>query len=247
MSNYWVPLLIVGIGIVGNVLLTTVWGEEHVQSLAVRDTLRIVTYIAAVFPTLFSYIRAEERYKKSEKERRKREALDKMRDLLRAAIVKIFEGEDPETIRANIMIEDGGELTILCSINMEFNHDYNIRLAYGHGCAGMAWKRACEAPMSERWVPVLAPKTQLSTKRLRDEWHLTDEQIGITRHVLWILSVPIFQLAGSETKFLGVLSFDGVRKPLKDVHRLKDHTLHIGCADVAEYFGSMLLENNILN
>ena len=95
MLNYLLPLLIATIGIIGNFLLTTVWGETHIQSLAVRDTLKIVTYIAAVFPTLFSYIRAEERYKKSEKERRKREALDKMRDLLRAAIVKIFEGEGP--------------------------------------------------------------------------------------------------------------------------------------------------------
>ena len=60
------------------------------------------------------------------------------------------------------MIEDGGKLAILCSINMEFYRDYNIQLAYGHGCAGMAWKRACEAPMSERWVPVFALKPKLA-------------------------------------------------------------------------------------
>lgn len=248
------PLIIAVIGIVGNVILNTTWGEAYFQNSTFLDILKTITYMTAVIPALYSLIRAEARYKESEtryenleKEKRKEVALDILRDLLRAAVVKLFINEELNAIRANVMVVDNAQLMILCSINMEFCTDYNIRLDYGQGCAGMAWKRACEASTSERWVPVLAPKANLTPKKLRDMWHFTDKLVEETKKVYWVLSTPIFGHINSGTKFFGILNIDGYGKPLRGPRKLKNPTLHKDCADIAEYFGKVLIENGIIS
>ena len=123
---------------------------------------------------------------------------------------------------------------------MEFCKDFEIKLDFGQGCAGVAWNRANYETMSQRWIPVLAPKANLTPKRLKEVWHLSSEQITITKGIQWILSTPIFNHQGTELKCLGVLSFDGFGKHLKNEERLKKPSLHKDCADIAEEFGKML-------
>jgi hypothetical protein len=242
-----IPVIIAIIGVLGNIILNTTWGVTQIQNSFTLNILKIVTYCAAVVPTLYSLIRAEARYQDSEKDRNRRLALDDLRDYLRAAIIKLFPGEDSNTIRANIMVPDGSQLVILCSVNMEFCKDFDIRLDFGQGCSGVVWNRANGKTMSERWIPVLASKANLTSKRLKEMWHLTDEQINTTKGIQWILSTPIFHQDGPKTRCLGVLSFDGFGKPLKNMKRLQKASLHKDSADVAEDFGRIMTKFDILN
>jgi len=160
--------------------------------------------------------------------------------LLKAAIVRLFPGEDHAMIRANIMTVRDDHLGILCSLNMELYPDSEIQLSYGQGCAGAAWKRAFEAPMSERWVPVVALSARVTPKQLRERWGFTDDQISMTRRLLWVLSVPIFERQAGYSEFVGILNFDGVVKPLKRTSRLRDAALHKDSADLADFFAEEL-------
>lgn len=253
MRRIILPLIIATLGVVGNIILNTCLGSL-IKIPAILETLKIITIIAAVVPTSFSLIlaelrdkKAEVRYKEVENEKRKREALDELRDYFRAAIVRLFTDEDNNTIRANIMVVNGKELVILCSINMEFCNDFDIHLLYGQGCAGVAWKRAMEKPLSECWVPVLAPEINLTSEDLKEKWHFTDELIEKTKEVLWVLSTPIFYHTSSKIQFVGILNFDGFGKNLNNQERLKDISLHKDCADIAEEFGEILVNNRIVN
>jgi len=267
MRRIILPLIIAALGVVGNIILNTSLGNL-IKIPAISVTLKIITIIAAVVPTSFSlilaelrdkktearyreseerYRAAEKRYQEVENERRKREALDELRDYFRAAIVRLFSDEDNNTIRANIMVVNSGELVTLCSINMEFCKDFDIHLQYGQGCAGEAWKRAREKPISECWVPVLAPRTNLSLEELKEKWHFTDDLIEKTKDVLWVISTPIFYHTNLKMQFVGILNFDGVGNNLKNPKILEDITLHKDCADIAEEFGKILIHNKIVN
>jgi hypothetical protein len=267
MRRIILPLIIAALGVVGSIVLDTSLAD-FITNPIVLVTLKIIGIVAAVFPTAYSlildelrdkesearyqesekrYRSAEQRYQEVEIERRKREALDELRDYFRAAIVRLFTGEDNNTIRANIMVVNLQELVILCSINMEFCKDFDIHLQYGQGCAGEAWKRATKKPISECWVPVLAPKTNLSQKDLYEKWHFTDDLIEKTKDVLWVISTPIFYHVDSKMQFIGILNFDGVGSNLKNPKRLEDISLHKDCADIAEEFGKILIHNKIVN
>jgi len=241
------------LGIVGNVILNTPWGSGYINNQILTNVLKAVTYIIAVFPALFAFARAEARARDSEIKHQVAEtlidqqvAIDKLRDLLRAAIVKLFEGENLKYIRANISVVTESKLKILCSINMEFSNDYNVEFAYGQGCAGTAWRRGKEAVTWERWLPIVEPKAKLQPKKLKELWHLSDAQIKKTTGVFWIVSTPIFRYYNYETTVLGVLNFDGVEAPLRHPTKIQNETFHKDCADIAEHFGSLLVENNLV-
>ena len=252
MWRILIPILIAAMGVTGNIVLNTTWGTAHVDNPALTNVLKLLTSVAAVFPPLYSFVRAETRardseakFKLAEIQRRQRETIDQLRDLLRAAILKLFVGENLQTIRANIMVVADKRLRILCSINMEFSNDHSIEFDYGQGCAGTAWERAEEATMRERWVPLVAPRANLTPKRLKGIWRLSDAQIRQTAGVLWVVSTPIFRHNSSVTQVLGVLNFDGVGAPLRRSARIQNAQFHKDCADIAEHFSALLVDNQL--
>jgi len=244
--SFWLPFVIAILGLAGNIALNWPRNDPLIQDPVIRVALLALTLAATATPGLYSYARAESRYDRSERDRRRREGIDVLRGLLRTAIPRLFPEEQPVSIRANIMTVESDHLAILCSVNMELYPDSEIRLAYGQGCAGAAWKRACEAPMSERWVPVLAPSARVIPRQLRERWGFDENQIKMTRHLMWVLSTPIFHRSAGQSEFIGVLNFDGVGKELRRVSRLKDPTLHKDCADIADFFATELISYGFL-
>lgn len=239
--RYWLPFVIASLGIAGNIALNLPRDDQLMLNPNLRLALLALTLAAAATPGLLSYARAESRYDRSERDRRRREGLDVLRELLRGAIQRLFPDEQPASIRANVMTVQGDHLSILCSVNMELYPDSEIELAYGQGCAGAAWKRACEAPMSERWVPVLAPSARISPRYLRERWGFDENQVRMTRHLMWVLSTPVFRRSAGESQFIGILNIDGVGKELRKISRLKDPALHKDCADIADFFANELV------
>jgi hypothetical protein len=47
----------------------------------------------------------------------------------------------------------------------------------------------------------VAKTTDLTAKRKKDRWHLTDEQVRLTRHILWIVSIPLFKKSQGQRAF----------------------------------------------
>jgi len=236
----WLPVILAAFGVVGNILLNTGLRDRLVQEPWLLLGLTAITLLCASVLPIVSFLRAESRY-------HRRESIGALQRLLAEAIRRIFPGEDPGRIRANVMTVQGDELAILSSVNMDLYPDLDVRWGYDQGCAGTAWKRASEAPMSERWVPVLAPNAQVSADDLTREWRLTKEQIQKTSHVLWVLSTPLFITEGEQSRFVGVLNFDGVSGDLSNMGRLRDESIHKDCADIGDYFASELVRRGIVH
>jgi hypothetical protein len=132
------------------------------------------------------------------------------------------------------MIASKEELHMLASVNMLVFQDYKVRLRRGQGCAGVAWQQALDATVSDFWKPVVATSTDLTTGLKKDRWRLTDDQIQLTRHILWIVSIPLFQSSQGQRTFLGVLNFDGVHQPLQHAERLSQPDFMGQCASIGE-------------
>jgi hypothetical protein len=78
----------------------------------------------------------------------------------------------------------------------------------------------------------VAKRTDLTAKRQKNKWHLTDEQVRLTAHILWIVSIPLFTKTPGQHTFLGVLNFDGVHQPLQRPERLSQPEFLGQCAAV---------------
>jgi hypothetical protein len=244
--NKWrllLPALLSLISVVSAILLNTGLAESKITNPDALAFLKIVSILAASGIPLYSLYRAEERASEAETARQDRENLEDLERMLAAAVKRVFPNEDPSRIRANIMLEaEEHALVILCSVGMDLYRDGDLQLAFGQGCAGTAWKRACEASMATRWVPVVAPNAKLAPDRLKHDWGFEDDQVSMTNHVLWVISTPIFLLSGGVASFAGVLNFDGVVSPLGQSDRLEDPQLHRDIADIADFFAAKLRE-----
>lgn len=241
--QFWFLPLIAFLGIASNLAFSTDWGRSLIgnPSTIVIRILQTASLLAASFVPLYSYYRAEKRASTAQEAQAKREAVECLRGKLTAAIGRLFQNENSRRIRANIMTVCDDSLRILCSVNMDLYPDENLTLAYGQGCAGVAWQRACERPMSDRWVPIVAPNALITPNYLREEWGLDADRINSTAHVLWVLSTPLFYRQEGESRFVGTLNFDGVQAPLNAPERLEDPQLHKDVADVADFFAKDLV------
>ena len=235
----WLPMCASCVIVVVDVILFTKWGERlNVVFGGWEDALRITLWVVSFIPPLYSLYRAEARCAMSE-------ALAKSKNLLEAAAKRLFQEEDLKNVRANFMLVEGKgserKLWIFASWNMDLWPDKDIRLLYGQGCAGVAWKRACEKGVREQWLPVVA-LPGLYGEDLYKKWRLSGEQIEKTRHVSWILSVPVFIKDGNgHPQLIGVLNFDGIQNLSKSEY-LKMEQTHKDAADVAEAFGREIKE-----
>jgi hypothetical protein len=123
---------------------------------------------------------------------------------------------------------------MFCSANMKIFPDYQMQLGIGQGCAGVAWQKAISDPISECWRPVYAPRAQLTGGQLQSRWKLSSEQIRLTTHILWVLSIPLFRNDRGKREFLGVLNFDGVNAELSQPERLQESQFIGSCAAIGE-------------
>ena len=205
----------------------------------VQDPLpRIVTKCAAVLmiasPGILSFARAEQRARQASAENSAKEGVAELEEMLFQAIPILFDGEPPHRLRANVMIKAGQHLQMFCSANMKIFPDYQMRLSIGQGCAGAAWQKAIGDPISDCWKPVYAPRAQLTGNQLQSRWKLSREQIRLTGHIRWVLSVPLFRNDRGKREFFGVLNFDGVNGELLRPARLKEKRFIGNCAAVGE-------------
>jgi hypothetical protein len=213
--------VLVGVAVAGGIELDPI--KTLLPSAIVRWLIRSAATALVAVPALVSFARADQREMRAELDRKFNDSTKKLERMLLAAIHAFFEDEDSSTIRANVMIVSDEKLRMLASVNMDFDDDYGVTLAKNQGCAGLAWARAVELPMNECWIPVYAPRTKLTKRNLKALWNLTDSQVEATKHILWIWSIPLFYRNEPEHRFLGVLNFDGVRRPLRSPGKVEDH------------------------
>jgi hypothetical protein len=207
-----------------------------------RALVRGVGLLMAACPGIISYVRAEQRHRQAARQQECREALAELRRTLVASIPALFLGESGQSIRANVMIASGDVLRMFCSVNMEVSPDVRVSLRKGQGCAGVAWKQAVDGPIGDCWKPVYAPRAQLTPRRLKQKWKLTDEQIERTGHILWVLSIPLFAHLGDSRRFLGVLNYDGVQQELARPQRLDEQEFLLQSIKMGEKIAEVLLE-----
>ncbi len=236
--------IIVPVALVGIVLSIAV-DSDPVKATIASDLARLLIKSAALIlaasPGIVSYARAEHRAGQALTAQAAREGVADLEDILVSAISILFDGEPTHHIRANVMLRIGEKLKMFCSANMKVFPDYQMELAKGQGCAGVAWEKAMGDPMSECWKPVYAPKTQLAAKQLRSRWNLSAEQIAMTTHILWVLSIPVFGKVGGRRDFLGVLNFDGVLADLQQSDIIREEKFIGTCVAVGERIADHLL------
>jgi hypothetical protein len=175
-------------------------------------------------------------------ERLRKESLVRLEEMLSSAIRHLFVEETTADIRANVMTATGSDLRMLASRNMLVFPDYKVTLRRGQGCAGYAWEKAETGPMEDFWKPTVATQAQLTPSFLKDKWKLSDEQIQETRHILWIVSVPLFRIVNGARTFIGVLNFDGVHRPLAHHQRLVQSNFLGECVAVGERVAEVVAE-----
>ncbi|MGA2763491.1 MAG: hypothetical protein ABSG17_09015 [Spirochaetia bacterium] len=235
-----IPVAVVGAVAAFAVDLLPPWGP--VGYGWTRALIRGAGLLLAACPGIISYIRAEQRHRQAAKQQECREAFADLRQTLVASIPALFEGESGQSIRANVMIVSGDVLRMFCSVNMEVSPDARVTLRKGQGCAGVAWKRAVDGPIGDCWKPVYAPRAQLTPRRLKEKWKLTEDQIERTGHILWVLSIPLFAHLGDSRRFLGVLNYDGVQRQLRRPRRLDEEEFLRQSIKIGEKISEVLLK-----
>jgi hypothetical protein len=208
----------------------------------IRALVRAVGLLMAACPGIISYVRAEQRHRQAARQQECRDAFTALRRTLVASIQVLFPGESGQSIRANVMTAPGDVLRMFCSVIMEVSPDVRMTLRRGQGCAGVAWKQAVDGPIGDCWKPVYAPRAQLTLRRLKQRWKLTDEQIERTRHILWVLSIPLFAHVGDSRRFLGVLNYDGVQQELVRPQRLDEEEFLRQSITMGEKIAEVLLQ-----
>ena len=240
---YWIFGTVFVLGLVANLAMEYYTRGQHDPRAYLLRAGLVVTAAAPGFVGLWI---ADRRYQTSEESRRKRERLDYLERVLKGSVQKLFPGEGQYSIRANVMVVQGEELRVLCQWNMEAYPDSRLSLRLGHGVAGAVWKRAMQENVAEFWKPHYAPRAQLSRDKLRKKWRLTAQEIGLTSHILWVLSTPILHRIGADTRFLGVFNLDGVVKDLKNMHIFEDEVFQRHCIAAAELVANEIVMGDLL-
>ncbi len=202
--------------------------------------MRLAASALLAVPPFYSLLRSDERAN--------REAgLGLLRRLLPPAISELFPNENLVNVRANVMLARGGRLRMLVFTDNVFLYgDHDLAWDLNQGAAGKAWKRGRDAPPEDMWKPVTTVLQGVRREVLRKEWGLSEEQIERTRHIKWISSVPIIVRSGEGRTCVGVLNFDGVRSPLRQMGRL-DEVEYLGtAARLANQIGEIMVARGIV-
>ncbi len=234
MRGVWPLLGIVGVGVAVTIAMDLDAAKKLITSVELRAGIKAFALAFSAGSGVYSYIRSEQRHLESSLKQERRDTIARLEDMLASSIQNLFVGERPETIRANVMIASREELHMLASVNMLVFPDYKVRLRKGQGCAGVAWQQALDAAVSDFWKPVVATSMDLTSSLKKGKWKLTEDQIQMTSHILWIVSVPLFRRSQGQRTFLGVLNFDGVHRSLEHPERLSQSDFMGQCAAIGE-------------
>jgi hypothetical protein len=234
VPGIWPLLGVVAVGVVATLAVDLDIVKTLITSAGLRTGIKAFTLLLSAGSGVYSYVRSERRHSESSQRQERREAMALLEATLASSIQNLFVGELPQTIRSNLMVVSGHELQMLAGSNMLVFPDFKVRLRIGQGCAGAAWEQAEGSSISDFWRPVVATSTDLTTRRQRDTWHLTEEQVRLTAHILWIVSIPLFTRLHGQLTFLGVLNFDGVHQQLRHADRLSQPDFLGQCASVGE-------------
>ena len=219
---YWPVVGVALAGLVASVVLELT--QAYLRPWPV-GLLRAVAYLATIG---FSVVLTVRRGTATDRARIRAEGVSQLERLLYSTVDTLFPAEDKTTIRSNVMVVKGNQLAIIAGSNMRLWPDREISFGYGVGCCGFAWKQALEAGIDEVSDPTYAPDAQVGT------WGLSPDQSRLTKHVLWVLSIPLFTREGNVREFVGVLNLDGVTKRLKEPGRLELNPLLSTLLSVAE-------------
>jgi len=249
VRDRWLVFSLSGLGILSAVALESV--PDSGTTANVRGGLRLIATLAAAVPGLYGLLRAEVRAERATRQAQDAEAESKwnlayntVKSALIAAIPYLYPKEDPGNIRANIMVEDEGVLSPYVFTDlMRLDGDSNLGWKKGEGCCGAAWQQALVPPVGDQWRPVIAPTIKPSTARRR--WGLTPEQLRQTRHVKWVVSVPMFYAETGASTFAGILNFHGVAA-LRKPGRLDDNDFLGTSARLATSLAQMLVEEDLI-
>jgi len=240
---YWAIGIVFVVGLIANLAMEyDTRGTHDLRPYFLRSVL---VFTAAAPGWIGLYI-GERRNRANERESQRRGRLDYLAKVLEGSVRKLFPDEDHYTIRANVMVVREEKLQVLCQWNTEAYPDSRMSLSQGQGVAGTVWKIAIEGNVADFWRPLYAPWAQLSRQKLTRKWRLGKGQIEATAQIRWILSTPILQRVGAETRFLGVLNLDGVIRDLKNMHIFEDETFHRHCVKAAEQVGNEIVMGDLL-
>jgi hypothetical protein len=245
----WIIFAVSGLGILSAVALESL--PDSATTANVRGLLRLLATLAAAVPGLYGLLRAEGRAESAARQAQEAEAESKwnlayntVKSALIAAIPYLFPKEDPGNIRANIMVEDEGLLSPYVFTDlMRLDGDSNVAWRKGEGCCGAAWQQALVPPIGDQWRPVIAPTIKANTARTR--WGLTSDQLRQTRHVKWVVSVPMFYAETGVSTFVGILNFHGIAA-LRNSGRLDENDFLGTAARLATSLAQMLVEEELV-
>jgi len=221
------------LAMLGNVLLELIpTGSGGIAPI--RVIMRFVASAAPMGIALYSLSLAARRAQAAEsrEEKRRKEADTERRETIRfrmlnelsatleATVSRLFPGEAQSNIRANVMLIRNRRLRPVCSWNMRAYPDRELEFQKGQGICGVVWKLVAEGNVNKLWTPRYASIKKMPRSTLKDRYGLTPDQLAKTKHILWILSVPLFSQKDDSLSFIGVLNLDGVNALLKEPGRL---------------------------
>lgn len=221
----WTILALVMVGAILNLL-----ANFAISDAETKAGTAVVSILLLATPGLYNLFAGETRAEASREDRTRREIEDK----LEYAVASLFAEEGLSAIRANIMLPDNEGLSIAHSWNMDTWQDRGLRLASGEGVAGAVWENANAAGHANRWRPIVAKEI---TESNLGTWNVSREVATRTRHVKWIVSIPI--LDDGTMAVLGVLNFDGL-EPLSNPALLESRDFYDRCAAFAEVMAALL-------
>ena len=224
--SFWVLCLAVLVGIILNLV-----ADQVVPAGFWRSAAKALSFVLAASPALYNVWVGQRR----EQERLAEATAHEIRDKLKLAIERLFEGEHLSKVRANVMMPDGDRLTIRYDWNMDVAPDRDVSFRSGEGVAGLAWEYSQSKPPAHRWRPVTAPDL---AKTAPKSWGIDDMRtLEATKHLKWVVSIPI--LGRKKRTALGVLNFDG-SAALSHPELLQSNDFFELCAGWAEVIGILL-------
>jgi len=162
----------------------------------------------------------------ADKRRAYNEAVNECSEWLRRVIPALFPDEELGRVRANISMPREDELEAVIRHDVDAQRGRGLRWKRGCGASGAAWLDAVSTDEpAERRKPIVFRREATTIADMKRRWHLTREQLELTKHIIWVVSVPIFAEPKDASGFIGVLSFDGLRR-LRNEDLLESQDFH---------------------
>jgi hypothetical protein len=171
-------------------------GQAQILSFLLSSRGLARGWLPALVVFVVFYI-AEQRHARGQEAARDRaflEATDFMGNFLAGMIDDFIRDEikqDVTHVRANIMFDEGGILSVACACGMEVSQDRALTWRKNQGACGVAWDRSLTEIGENRRVPIVFIRSEVDVEDMRRIWRLTEEHIEKTNDVTWVVSIPV--------------------------------------------------------